>query len=120
MFSSGSFCVCASNILHYTWSLPMKMLLDKCYILLVKDCLDVSSKSVLKMCALIASNESDFNDMCVGSSVHHNMPRSAIRAMFGEALRLSLGLRRCNVCYVLYFPGYGYHLFLFVSAFRCE
>ena len=48
--------------------------------------------SVSKICVLIASNESDFNDMCVGYSVHHNMPRSAIRARFGEALRLSLGL----------------------------
>ena len=79
-------------ILHYTGSLPMKVLLDERYILLIKDCLGVSSTSDLKMCALIASNESGFNDMCVGYSVHHNMPRSAIRAMFGEALRLSLGL----------------------------
>ena len=34
----------------------------------------------------------DFNDMCVGYSVHQNMPKSAIGAMFGQALRLSLGL----------------------------
>ena len=51
-------------ILHYTGSFPMKILLHERYILLVKDCLGVSSVSVLKMCALIASNESDFNDVC--------------------------------------------------------
>ena len=79
-------------ILHYTRSLSMKMLLDERYILLVKDYLGVNCTPVLKMCALIASNESDFSDMCVGYSVHHNMPRSATRAVFGEALRLSLGL----------------------------
>ena len=68
------------------------MLIDERYNLPVKDCLGVNSTSVLKICVLIASNESDFNDMCVGYSVHHSMPRSDIRAMFGEVLRLSLGL----------------------------
>ena len=70
------------DVLHFTGCLPVKMLLDKRRILLVRECLNCPG--ILGLCARISSNELDFVNSLIDYGVHYEMATDALNLAFCE------------------------------------
>jgi Reverse transcriptase (RNA-dependent DNA polymerase) len=78
-------------ILFYTGSLPFNMLMDERYILLVKECMNITSTSVLRLCGLLAYNEVDFVQYKVDISLTKYAIKEALHNAFYNDVVLQLG-----------------------------
>ena len=72
-------------ILFYTRYIPFNILMDERFILLVKECMNVSSTSVLKLCGLLASNEVEFVNINVRYQVDSSLSKYNIKEALHNA-----------------------------------
>jgi hypothetical protein len=72
------------NVLYFTGSLPVKMLLDERRVLLMKNCLH--NVGIVRLCALIACNSDSFLSVCCKYDVVCDMSVNCIKSKFRNKL----------------------------------
>ena len=98
----------AVRILVNTGYLPFNMLMGERFILLVKECMNISSGSVLRLCGLLTSNEVEFVHMNVRYQVDSSLSKYNIKDTLHNAF--------VNNVILLFLEIY---LYLFICFYTC-